>query len=94
MSQQDDVALGRLRGFAAQGAKQRSANGWAPEPWHRRLANDDDLTWALANGDLVCAQNRVRAIVVRHYRRNEVPQHVESVLRYLGVRLDVGREAQ
>ena len=87
----EQTALGRLRGFAAQGAKARSANGWAPEPWHRRLATDEDLTWALVGGDLVCAQNRVRAIVVRHYRRSEVPRHVESVLHYLGVRLDVER---
>lgn len=88
----EDVALGKIAGFVAQGSRQsKRASGWSPESWHRSLTIDDDLTWALAHRDLTLARNRIRAVVLRHYAR-EIPQHVESALRYLGVVLKVERE--
>lgn len=86
----DETTIGRLSGFVAQAARTtKRARGWCPDPWHRALVDDADLGWALARRDATCARNRVRAVIARHYKRlDEVPQHVEAALRYLGVSLD------
>lgn len=85
----DEATIGRLTGFVAQASTTSRRKGRTPERWHRLLADDADLGWALARRDATCARNRVRAVVRRVWpKASEVPGHVEAVLRYLGVTLD------
>lgn len=82
----DEATLGRLAGFVAQAATTSKRKGRAPDRWHRALADDADLGFALARRDATHARNRVRCVVLKVWPKpGAVPEHVVAVLRYLGV---------